>query len=118
MAVIYELSSRSKLPKVSSISDEAISLGGHCGAYAILAVCFWWALGMTDLASGKRILIALAGAVLYGLSDEWHQSFVPGRTPDIRDIFVDGMGAVAGLFLVSLLARRLEADIQERETYR
>lgn len=118
MAVIFELSSRSKLPKVSSISDEAISLGGHFGAYAILAICFWWALGMADLASGNRVLVTLAGAVLYGLSDEWHQSFVPGRTPDIRDIFVDSVGAMAGLFLVTLLARRLEADNQERENYR
>lgn len=110
MAVIFELSSRSTLPKPRNLSSEALSLGGHFGAYAVLAVCLWWALGMADLASGKRALLAFAGAVLYGVSDEWHQSFVPGRTPDPRDIAVDAIGALAGLFLVTLLARRLEAD--------
>ncbi len=105
MAVIFELSSRSKLPKVTSISDDAISLGGHFGAYAILAVCFWWALGITDLTSGKRVLIALAGAVLYGLSDEWHQSFVPGRDPALFDLGVDALGAVTILIVLRLLRR-------------
>lgn len=104
MAVIFALSSRSTLPKPESISGEALAIAGHLGAYAVLAVCLWWALGAIDLPSSRRLLIAFVGAVLYGLNDEWHQSFVPGRTPDILDIGVDAIGAIVGLACVSRLA--------------
>jgi VanZ family protein len=40
--------------------------------------------------------IGLAAAVLYGVSDEWHQSFVPGRDPSWDDLATDAVGAVAG----------------------
>ncbi|HHB76440.1 MAG TPA: VanZ family protein, partial [Desulfobulbus sp.] len=37
--------------------------------------------------------------LLYGVSDEWHQSFVPGRTPDILDIAADTFGAAVMVLL-------------------
>ncbi|MCA9424620.1 MAG: VanZ family protein, partial [Candidatus Omnitrophica bacterium] len=41
----------------------------------------------------KWILIAIALSALYGISDEFHQSFVPERTSDIFDWFADLVGA-------------------------
>jgi VanZ family protein len=53
-------------------------------------------------------------AVLYGLSDEWHQSFVPGRTPDVVDILTDAIGAAIGLLLVWWISQRLERTADHR----
>ena len=39
---------------------------------------------------------AVIFAVLYGLSDEWHQYFVPGRQAEMLDIIADGIGAFLG----------------------
>jgi len=39
---------------------------------------------------------AVAITTAYGCSDEWHQSFVPGRDADLRDVWADAVGAVAG----------------------
>lgn len=40
------------------------------------------------------IFLSLFFTLLYGLSDEAHQFFVPGRTPDLRDVVADFLGAV------------------------
>ncbi len=53
--------------------------------------------------SGLRnhvFVIAVIIAGIYGITDEFHQSVVPGRYPDINDVFAD----IAGAFLGSLAA--------------
>jgi VanZ family protein len=55
-----------------------------------------------------RAATAFAVAILYGLSDEWHQSFVPGRTPDVWDLVVDAIGALTGIGIAIGVARHLE----------
>lgn len=114
MAAIFALSSRSTLPRPASISGEVFAIMGHFGAYTALAICIWWALGRVDLPPGQRILLGFAGAVLYGLTDEWHQSFVPGRTPDVRDIGVDAIGATVGVLLAPRLLARLDAVVERK----
>ncbi len=41
------------------------------------------------------LVIALVVGLLYAASDEWHQHFVPGRTPSVADILADGVGLIA-----------------------
>lgn len=110
MAAIFLLSSRSTLPKPESISGELFSIAGHFGAYFALAVTLWWAFGLVDLSARQRALLAFAGAVLYGISDEWHQSFVPGRMPDWRDLVTDAIGAAAGVWVIVRVAARLDRE--------
>lgn len=105
MGVIFFLSHQSKLPEVPTLSGQVTSVLGHFSVYFGLAVLTWWALGEFDLSSRQRVGIAIAVAVLYGISDEWHQSFIPGRTPDWRDVLTDAIGAAVGLFIVTRLAR-------------
>ncbi|MBP9854883.1 MAG: VanZ family protein [Candidatus Omnitrophica bacterium] len=42
------------------------------------------------------IVISLVGALLYGLSDEFHQSFVPGRSVELFDLLADALGGFLG----------------------
>lgn len=44
-------------------------------------------------------------ATLYGISDEFHQSFVPGRQPDVFDLVADSLGALGAVALWSLIKR-------------
>jgi len=60
----------------------------HLLTYAVLA----WLLRK----SGLSPFWAVALAALYGASDEWHQSFVPGRQPDLADLLADAGGALLG----------------------
>ncbi len=84
--MIFALSSRSKVPEpfglaghLMAIAGHLMAIAGHFTVYAVLAVLLWWALEPHDVPTRWRFLLALAGAVAYGLTDEWHQSFVPGR---------------------------------------
>jgi len=50
---------------------------------------------------------------LYGISDEFHQAFVPGRTPDVFDVAADCVGAILGLvfFLLARFFQKRPAEI-------
>lgn len=45
-------------------------------------------------------ILAVSVAILYGLTDEFHQYFVPGRKADIFDVLADGVGAFLGQMLI------------------
>lgn len=51
----------------------------------------------------KNYLFAFVLAVLYALTDEWHQAFVPGRSASLLDSGVDAIGALVGLSAVYCL---------------
>ena len=48
--------------------------------------------------------MAAALALAYGLTDEYHQTFVPGRAATLKDIIVDGIGAFSAALVLHLLA--------------
>lgn len=74
---------------------------GHFIAYFILALCYGWGLGKHGLTFGKKALVVLLCA-LYGVTDEFHQSFVPGRTPDVMDLRNDAIGASLAMLFVTI----------------
>lgn len=94
MALIFIASSIPNLQQLpGNISDKA----GHGIGYAILG-----ALLLRALARGRRagvtwrtMLLAILCATAYGVSDELHQRFVPGRSSDVYDVLADAEGAAA-----------------------
>jgi VanZ family protein len=105
MALIFAASSRSDTSAVpSAISDKVV----HFAVYALLG-----ALILRALAGGRRsgvtwsaVVLSVVIATLYGITDEWHQSFVPNRTPDARDVVADLIGAAAGAVGTAFTARQ------------
>lgn len=69
----------------------------HAGLYAVLGALFYLA-GLSPLAA-----VMITG--LYGVTDELHQAFVPGRQPELLDLLADIVGAAAGVWLVRFPAR-------------
>lgn len=55
----------------------------------------------------KKPQIALALCVVYAISDEFHQFFVPGRACQLRDVIIDSLGSLTGIVLVLLCLRIL-----------
>ena len=90
-AFIFFLSSQPALPSPEAVGDKE----AHAFTYGVLA--FLCLIGLTGARwramTILRIATALLLAVLYGASDEFHQSFVPGRTPDVADLAADAVGA-------------------------
>lgn len=83
----------------------------HLSVYSGLGVLFLIPLAEARLSrvTVKAAAIAVLWSVLYGAFDEVHQSFTPGRSPDVRDLFADGLGAVlgvAGVWLLGVIVTR------------
>ncbi len=95
------------------ISPENIDLvhtlvrkGGHLTEYAILALLTLRATSIslrTGQTGGwyKAAGIALLVAAAYAATDEWHQSFVPGRTASVYDVTIDTSGAFIALIVAA-----------------
>jgi VanZ family protein len=97
MAAIFYASSLSVIPGPVGywFSDTVL----HMACYGGLAL-----VTVRALAGGKRtgvtvgvVIGAWLIATLYGVTDEWHQVYVPGRTPELRDLVNDAVGALAAL---------------------
>ena len=97
MAAIFTFSSMpaTLLPDFG-VYDFLVKKSGHAIGYAMLGLAYYYALP-SRLASGYRWVIALLMAVLFALSDEFHQSFVLGRTSSLRDVMIDGASAALAL---------------------
>jgi len=101
MTVIFMLSSlpSSEVPDFGAL-DFLVLHAGHFLGYALLCLAFQFALPRR-LSPGIRSIAAIMLALLYAVSDEWHQSFVPGRSQSLFDIIVDGLGASTAMFLLA-----------------
>jgi len=110
MGVLFWLSSQPGIdvPMLFPGQDKVF----HAGVYGILGIFVLGAMrpGAAGYA-GKQILTSIVIASLYGISDEFHQSFVPGRTPDVLDWVADTTGALLAIVLLARLARGVRGQI-------
>lgn len=107
MAMLFVFSSFSKLPP---LPGDLSFYHAHMAAYAGLG-----AFATRATAKGLRrvslaaAVVAIAISSLYGVTDEYHQLFVPGRTFDVLDMAADAFGSVVGAGAVwawSIISRR------------
>jgi VanZ family protein len=99
MGLIFFLSSQKKFAiTLPANSDKII----HAFVYMMLGFLFYVSLR----ASGARHYVLVAASVLacvYGISDEIHQYFVPGRYASLGDVIADAVGALAGSLIGGFL---------------
>ena len=74
----------------------------HLAEYALFGILLGRAIKGTrpDINLWKLYWLVAAIALIYGISDEFHQAFVPGRTVSVWDALSDGIGGfLGGLFI-------------------
>jgi VanZ family protein len=99
MAVIFVLSAQpdlnSGLGTLDTIGRKLI----HMTEYALL--CFlWWRALRTVAPPSRALVLALAIAIGYAATDEFHQQFISGRHGTPVDVFIDALGAGVAAFLI------------------
>lgn len=105
MTLIFVLSSQSILIDIQNKTDEKFFYKtAHFGAYATLAWLWWRFLAPQRQFNWRVLFYAWALATLYGISDEIHQLFVPGRHGRLADVFFDSAGALAMILLIRRVA--------------
>lgn len=76
----------------------------HYVAYFGLALALAYGLGALSLTL-RGCVLNVAICTIYGLTDEWHQSYVPMRSPDASDLLHDAIGAAVAAVLVYGIGR-------------
>jgi len=108
MSGIFYLSSRTP-SELGGIFPFLSSFNwGHFVAYYVLALTYLWPF-LKRYTMKISMVSAILLSVLYGMSDEWHQSFVPGRTPDFADIRNDLIGASLAMITYYWWIKRKES---------
>lgn len=69
----------------------------HYSIYFLLGIFVYQIFLYSNFSS--KIILAISICFFYAIFDEFHQLFVPGRTGQIRDVFIDTMGAATSIFI-------------------
>lgn len=83
--------------------DGAVRNAAHFSEYAILGALL---LLLFRCIKVKNIWLPWLTGALYALTDEWHQSFSPGRVCDMTDVFIDACGVLCGILICAILIQR------------
>jgi VanZ family protein len=105
MAFIFLMSAQPALPSAPApVLDTVFKKLGHMTEYAVL---YWlWSRALRTPTALGGVVGAWALAVLYAISDEFHQTFVPNRNGRVADVLIDACGAL----LVALYFYRQALD--------
>lgn len=108
MAVIFAFSNQAHSGEITGQylgpSNILVRKCAHMFEYGVLFLLARRAFGMTELPfNGRSGIWPLLLAVLYAASDEFHQSFVPGRSATPFDVAVDSCGAAIAWLAVRYL---------------
>jgi VanZ family protein len=93
MCLIFYVSSLSRIPDLPGNSDKLV----HMAAYVPLGFLLYLSLKRSGV-NRYVLIIALLIAGIYGITDELHQSFVPGRDASMGDAAADFAGAFLGSY--------------------
>ncbi|MFC1625799.1 VanZ family protein [Patescibacteria group bacterium] len=100
-AIIFKLSSKSILTISQSYwKDFAFKKSAHVFFYGVYAILLFRALKVSRIPKLKAAWWSVILTFVYGVSDEFHQSFVGGRGPTLRDVLIDT--AAASLVILTI----------------
>jgi len=89
LAVMFWLSSMSDVPGTRYVWDKVLHAAGYAGLGLLALRAFHGGFASPRVAP---TLFAASTVILWGISDEFHQSFVPGRDASARDVIADAIG--------------------------
>lgn len=92
-----------KLAKAADLLNKPLRKAAHATVYFVLALILL-AVGRIIFGSKQYLLtcfIALLFCFVFAMTDEYHQTFVDGRTGQFSDVLIDTAGACVGILLFS-----------------
>lgn len=96
--IIFLFSNRPSIHTVDFyLGDFLLKKTAHLVEYAILSILLYRAFLGSGTDRTKAVIISIAISITYAISDEYHQSFIPGRESRLRDVVIDTIGAIIGV---------------------
>ncbi len=86
----------------------------HFILYFILGILFYNIIRLYSIDNRKTLIISLLFCIIYACSDEIHQLFISGRSGELRDVFIDTLGSLLGILIVSKIINRKYKDLNDK----
>ena len=96
---------QSQVQEIVATTDRIVRKLAHFSLYTITGMILMLLLNTTNLKKKNKIYISLILGILYAISDEMHQIFVPGRTPLITDVLIDTLGIIFGISIIIIVIK-------------
>lgn len=95
----------SKIMKTAEDINGIIRKVAHFSIYAVLGFLLFYLIH--EYTAKKYIILSSSPiiALIYAISDEFHQTFIDGRSGEIRDVLIDTSGAITGIIFALLLLK-------------
>ena len=77
----------------------------HIFMYVVLGIFLYGLINSSSMSQKRRILYSLSIAFGYAVFDEIHQTFVPGRSGEVRDILIDTISASLGILAITRILK-------------
>lgn len=90
--------------------NHLIRKSAHFISYLILGILVLNAISKNKKLNLKWTMISISICMLYAISDELHQAFVPGRGPSVFDVVIDSFGASVGIFIYSFFYKMFHVE--------
>lgn len=109
-----KLSVKDKIKQVFKIPNDkyerwnlVVRKNAHAFEYFVLAVITGLALFSMGLRGRRAIVYIMFICLLYAVTDEFHQAFVPGRTSLVSDVLIDFSGSIIGIIIFYVIYYKL-----------
>lgn len=107
---IQELDTEEK-EKILTKIEYFIRKLAHFSLYTVIGLLSISLMFTYKIKTKKQIAISLGIGLLYAISDEIHQSFIPDRAPMLGDVVIDFSGVITGVLIVFLIRKKLRWKI-------
>lgn len=101
----YQNADQKNQQQILNRTNAIIRKVAHFSIYTILGLLVMGIMFKTKIPYKRRIYITIIIGILYAILDEFHQSFSPGRTPKITDVYIDTLGIILGILLMSVFEK-------------
>ena len=110
LSKIKTMNTTSKLYYIEKLHPIIRKLA-HFSIYMVVGFSLMGFMCTFDMRNIYKLISSFGIGVIYAVTDEIHQGFVPGRGPSIKDVFIDSAGVLTGIFILITLIVFVESIV-------
>lgn len=99
--------------KITNIITPIIRKLAHFTIYLIGGILTYCTYNSYKKVEKKDLKYIWLFCVVYAISDEFHQWFIPGRSSELRDVIIDSVGAGIGIIIINIICDRRRASSEK-----
>ena len=87
----------------------------HFALYALGGILMYEHFKTYNIKGKNKIIFSQITGSLYAVTDEIHQIFIPGRSGEVLDVFIDSLGIIAGILLIIIINKKITLEKERRK---